>query len=341
MMGADRIWSISIWTFVIGALAGMAFHGSRAGMLIYLAACAAIACATLWHYRGKSQAVKAAFAALVLIAAAKLVSPYFRPTYILYLTQLVGIVWIQKEEPLSLAGTVSIKPIPLRNFLLAVVISITTVITLAYVGELSTIFFHNYVSDTMDNTSGNLLTSFVILAVMPAIFEEIFYRGYIMQRIPGKKRALLLSSLLFALMHMNFNQISYALIAGILFAVIAARTGSLLTTMTIHGLFNCWNLLLSAFSNHPAAQSLFKIRLGSYHLLGENPSFSAGNSSMIIILEGFAVFLVFSALTILCIRAMKKGDPILREEGRWKPFPGYYICIGICLLTLALRDFAA
>ncbi len=339
MMGADRIWSIAIWTYIIGALAGSVFYRSRTGMILYLAVCLAAACAILWHYKGKARTVQAALAGMVLIVAVKLIAPSFRPVYILYMTQLVGIVWIQKLEPRSLAKTLSVRAIPIRNFLLAVTVSITTLIALSYVGEMSTIFFRNYVNDTMDYAAMTPVTAIVIIGVMPALFEEIFFRGYLMQRIPGKKRALILSSLLFALLHMNVNQITYALLAGLLFAVIAARTGSILTTMVIHGLFNSWNLLLTCFADHPSVLALFKVRLGDYYLLGENPSFAAGNPPAVLILEGLAVFILFTALTILCVRAMKKGDSILREEGTWKPFPGYYICIGICILSTVLRDF--
>ena len=90
------------------------------------------------------------------------------------------------------------------------------------------------------NTLG---TSLFFMAFLPCVIEELAYRGVMFGSFheAGRLKAILMSGFLFGLMHMNFNQILYAIYLGIVFALLVEATGSLVSTMILHMLFNALN----------------------------------------------------------------------------------------------------
>lgn len=78
--------------------------------------------------------------------------------------------------------------------------------------------------------------AFFVVAVMPALCEELIYRGVLFQgyRKSGVWVAVLLTAFLFGMMHMNLNQFSYAFVLGLVFALINEITGSILPAVLLH-----------------------------------------------------------------------------------------------------------
>ncbi len=82
---------------------------------------------------------------------------------------------------------------------------------------------------------------FLIMAVFGPFCEEMVFRGAFFR---GFRRsgnifgAILLSGVLFALMHMNFNQAAYALLLGIMMALLAEAAGSTVAPFIMHFIFN-------------------------------------------------------------------------------------------------------
>lgn len=78
--------------------------------------------------------------------------------------------------------------------------------------------------------------AFFVIAVTPAICEELIYRGVLYQgyRKTGVRVAVILTAFLFGIMHMNLNQFSYAFVLGLLFALINEITGSVVPSVCLH-----------------------------------------------------------------------------------------------------------
>ncbi len=84
---------------------------------------------------------------------------------------------------------------------------------------------------------GWLILNIIVLAVLPAICEELIFRGVVLSGLRstfGQWGAILLSSVMFALMHASIQQFVYQLILGIVLCLVVIRTGSLLSSMIIH-----------------------------------------------------------------------------------------------------------
>lgn len=94
-----------------------------------------------------------------------------------------------------------------------------------------------------------LIGVLLVVAVLPAIFEEVVFRGLLLKgmRSFGTAGAVLLSGALFALYHQNPAQTLYQFCCGAAFALVAVRSGSILPTVFSHFLNNAAIILLTKF----------------------------------------------------------------------------------------------
>jgi len=93
-----------------------------------------------------------------------------------------------------------------------------------------------------------LLLELLVLAVVPAICEEILVRGAIARGLAGRfgpVAGVLLSSGYFALLHLSLARALPTLVLGGFLAAIVLRTGSLVPAIFIHALNNGAALLLT------------------------------------------------------------------------------------------------
>lgn len=109
-----------------------------------------------------------------------------------------------------------------------------------------------FVDNTVAALAGDILEvpffiMFLIMAVLgplceEAVFRGAFYRGF--RKSGNIFGAVILSALLFALMHMNFNQAAYAVLLGIMLALIAEAAGSTTASFVVHFVFNAQSVCL-------------------------------------------------------------------------------------------------
>ncbi len=80
----------------------------------------------------------------------------------------------------------------------------------------------------------------LVLAVLPALFEECFFRGFMQDNLKGIKTylAILTVSLSFALYHKSLAQFVYQLIYGIALGLLFNRSGSVIPCIIAHFLNN-------------------------------------------------------------------------------------------------------
>ncbi len=106
----------------------------------------------------------------------------------------------------------------------------------------------------------------LLVAVLPAICEELAFRGFILsglRHLGNKGMAILISSLFFGVVHGLLQQSINACILGMLLGYIAVQTGSLLPCIVFHGCHNALQIVTSATFNaefladHPAMRLFF------------------------------------------------------------------------------------
>ena len=91
-----------------------------------------------------------------------------------------------------------------------------------------------------------LTVQFAYAVILAPLFEELIFRGLILNTLSkySKRTAVLVSALAFALMHGNVPQAVSAFGTGLLYAIIAVNSGSIVPTIIIHmlnNLFASWD----------------------------------------------------------------------------------------------------
>lgn len=96
---------------------------------------------------------------------------------------------------------------------------------------------------------GLVFLALFLIAVMPAIFEELIFRGIILESTKklGTLQACLINGFLFSLFHCNPSQTGYTFVLGAVFAFVAIRTGSVIPSMIVHFLNNGYSVILMYF----------------------------------------------------------------------------------------------
>ncbi len=104
-----------------------------------------------------------------------------------------------------------------------------------------------YMNNLIDQAPG-LWAIILVIAVSPAIFEELAYRGFVLSGLEGmrnKWQAILLTSLFFGLAHAAIQQSIVTFLVGAILGVIAVETKSLIPCMLYHATHNSITVLLS------------------------------------------------------------------------------------------------
>jgi len=87
----------------------------------------------------------------------------------------------------------------------------------------------------------------LVVGILGPMNEEFLYRGifYHSYRKTGRiLAAMFMSAFLFGLMHLNFNQMSYAIVVGVMGVLLIEATGSIASSMIFHGCINTYNVIV-------------------------------------------------------------------------------------------------
>ena len=249
------------------------------------------------------------------------------------------------------------------SLLLLVPAALLLFVISGYVNVLSMFFFKDHISGRLIEYNSSLAGSLISIALIPAIVEEIFFRGLLFRSLGGKWRAILVSAACFGLLHMNFNQMSYAFIMGIFFGWIVWKTGNLMTTMVIHGLFNSISILINYFGGPEQAESAAAESAG-YDLMTLMAGSDDGRALRGILIVGLLMSVICAGLLYFLIRFYSRINGELHkqaafsrieeergeqttgfemgrelEASRWKPSASFFAACIICLVYAVLIEW--
>ena len=112
---------------------------------------------------------------------------------------------------------------------------------------------YNMASTSINPTSwGTFFLSVFVLAILPAIGEELIFRGIILNGLRTRFNdiaSIFISAILFALMHQNLQQLIYPFLLGSIMAWAVVRSGSLISSVIIHFTNNFLVVLLTFIQN--------------------------------------------------------------------------------------------
>ena len=149
--------------------------------------------------------------------------------------------YVRKRQGRSFAEIFSFRHLPLKSLLLCVALGFLIQPLMSLVAVLASFVFTDITSLSMEQMSDMPLLLFVLTTgVLPAFFEELVCRGMMLDgyRETPTWYMLIIPALFFGLLHMNFQQISYAFLAGIFLAYLVHITGSIWSSITAHFIVN-------------------------------------------------------------------------------------------------------
>ncbi|MCY4234056.1 MAG: type II CAAX endopeptidase family protein [Bacteroidetes bacterium] len=103
---------------------------------------------------------------------------------------------------------------------------------------------------------GNFGLNLLLVAVTPAVFEEVFFRGFLQRRAEramGIVGGILFTGILFGLFHLRLTQVIPFAVLGCYFAYLTWSTGSLLIPIILHFLNNGMMLAISKWGDQSIA----------------------------------------------------------------------------------------
>lgn len=107
--------------------------------------------------------------------------------------------------------------------------------------------FGEYLNGLIAQAPG-LWAVILVIAVAPAVFEELAFRGFILSGLEGLRnrwQAILISAILFGLAHAAIQQSIVTFVVGMVLGVIAVQTQSLIPCVLYHATHNSITVLLS------------------------------------------------------------------------------------------------
>lgn len=153
------------------------------------------------------------------------------------------------EKPRAILKDFGVKKLSGKNVLFTIVLAIcmpvvTAGVSFVWQNMLSLMGYVYSPSSTDYHSLGVLFSELALVAILPAIFEEISHRGlvYAGYRECGWK-FVLISALYFSLMHQNIRQTGYTFFGGVAMALAMYYTGSIFPSMAMHFFNNATSVI--------------------------------------------------------------------------------------------------
>ena len=223
---------------------------------------------------------------------------------------LPALVYVAVHK-INIIACMPYRKLRISDGLLSLLIGYTLIPLMLFINSVSGLFSTNYVQGSVQElVAYPFWLQLLIIAVLPACVEEFVFRGLIYHsyRKNGILGAAVLSGLFFGLMHLNINQLSYAAVMGIIFALLVEATGSMYSSMLAHFAANSYSVIL---------MQLVSMTSGGSELLEQSAQAaeSSMNSVPVIIAQLVMLGLVAAGFLGIAYLLFKK---IAVRNGRWE-----------------------
>lgn len=224
------------------------------------------------------------------------------------------IYYYNKKQNINIKTAIKfIKPINLKNVFICILISIVAVFGFVnFINMISNfltkIGFNQPEISLPINTFYWFVINIILLAIIPAIMEEIIFRGMIYNglREKGVIIATLFSAIMFAIIHLSVKQLIFPFVMGIVFCLVLEKTGSIIYTMIVHFCNNFIVLLISYISTK-VGYNFLAINTGSIFM-----------KILVTLIAGIALILIWLLIKLLKAKetdkTIKTDTQILKDQ---------------------------
>lgn len=246
----------------------------------------------------------------------------------------------------SLRETLKLNKLYFKDALLIVLLAFICQPIMTFFSLISQFFFENEIGNFMTTiVNSPYIILLLLVAVLPAITEEITIRGVILSGYEDKNIYLssIVTGILFGIMHLDPQQFLYATILGFVLALVVRVTNTIFASALIHFLINGTSItiqkIMSLASNNDtiieeASQINLKIMPVSYKFV------TAGVYGAIAVAFGIFAFLIIRKLIKLNIERGVISEEELKvkySRNNERIFDIQFISIIIIYLIFMLR----
>lgn len=180
---------------------------------------------------------------LIVMPVVFIVIPDNLELFIQFPLLLVPVVLFVKKQKYNFTDAFNLKKFNPINIPAVLALTVLMQYPISLVSQITSDIFGDQLSFLFDDvvSSSSLLMLVLLIAVAPAICEELIFRGILFneyKKSTSIKTLVLMNGLLFGLFHMNIQQFSYAFIFGVLSAIVVYLTDSIYPSILMHFLNN-------------------------------------------------------------------------------------------------------
>lgn len=171
---------------------------------------------------------------------------------------LVPVIFFLVGTGTSPVSLIAHKRVHISTILLTVAYTVLCSPLIIVVNAISMLFVDNAANEISQALMGIPYgISLLVVGIIGPVNEEFIFRGVVYHGYKRSGRiwaATLMSAFLFGLMHLNFNQMSYAFVVGILSVLLLEATDSIWPSMIFHCCINTSNMILAFFQMSQTSQ---------------------------------------------------------------------------------------
>ena len=195
-----------------------------------------------------------------------------------------------------------------KDILLIILLAFVCHPIMTFFSLISQFFFENEIGNFVTNiVESPYIVLLLLIAVLPAITEEITIRGIVLSGYEDKNIYLscIITGLLFGIMHLDPQQFLYATVLGVILALVVRITNSIFASILMHFLINGTSITLQKLLSLVTQSDLIveqstEISLKSLEI--QEKVFMAGFYGIIALAFGIVVYFIIKKLVDLNIK---------------------------------------
>lgn len=165
--------------------------------------------------------------------------------FMCFLVPAIIFIVVTRSNPKEL---LKVNKISIKQFGIIVGIAFLCQPIMTACSGISAMFFENNISSFVSSiVKSPVLVLIFLMAIMPAITEEITIRGIVLsgyEKVSDIKAAII-TGIMFGIFHLDLQQFLYAAVLGVILGYVVRVTNSILSSMTIHFLINATSVITS------------------------------------------------------------------------------------------------
>ena len=237
---------------------------------------------------------------------------------ILLITHIVvfiipGIIYlIVSKRPIK--ETLRLNKLNKKSLGIVILISFLIQPVMSFLSLISTFFFNNDIAEMINEISStNYFVLLLLIALLPAISEELTIRGIILSGYDKKNKyiASIVTGLFFGIFHLNPQQFLYTFALGFILALVVRITNSIFASVIMHFIINGTSVTLTKIVYLIQSSSIIEGTQESqeYNMIS--------NSVFDKLMVGFywaAIAIAFSLIVYSLIKKLEKANLNARNE---------------------------